>query len=158
MSPGTGAHHAPHTQKGVTVPKRLWNLLHEPRVITAIIAVTWLLVLAAGINALVDPPATFTTRFDASIAITWPIAFVVGGVLGFAGSLPGWWWIERGAIIAAGTGLGAYVLMVLTLHYSSPMGNRVPQALIMLALLGHLVNRWIRVRGAQVDPTRGVRP
>ena len=79
-----------------------------------------------------------------------------GGILGGAGCSIGWWWAERSGILLAGTGLFVYLTVVLALDYPQP-GSRFVQAGIVLLALGLLVTRWLRISGAQVDPTRGLR-
>lgn len=134
---------------------RLWLLLREPRVVTALSTVAWLLISAAGTWALIDTPASIASQLMWPLTLTWGGLLGLGGLLGATGCLTGWWWVERAGIIGAVGGAVTYAAVVVSMHITQP-GNRGPQALVILALALTLAIRWYRIRGAQTDPTRGM--
>ena len=135
------------------MPRRLWMMLHEPRVITAAMGVAWLVLTGIGCAALVAPPVSIAHEIGPLLTAIWGSLLLGGGVLGLAGCLPGWWWIERSGILAAGTGTLIYLVVIVNLH-ATPGSRLVQAGFVALALVG-LAVRWLRIRAAQVDPTRG---
>ena len=136
-------------------PYRLWLLLHEPRVITATQGIVWLIWAAIGVAAVLAPPMTIAHEMGPTLTGVWGGLMCVGGLLGLAGCLPGWWWVERSGIIGAGAGAVVYVFVVLNLHATTP-GNRLVQAGFILLAVASLIVRWLRISGLQTDPTRGM--
>lgn len=135
------------------MPKRLWKLLQEPRVVTAITAACWAIGLGIGIATLLTPPLTIVGTIGNMTSIM-AIGMIIGGTLGLTGCLSGWWWIERCGIIAAGTGIGIYIVTLIALHMTQE-GSRLTQLGFVLWAVGSLAARWFRIDGAQVDPLRG---
>ena len=139
------------------MPRRLWLMLHEPRIITAATGVMWAILIGIGTAALLAPPATISHQMGPALSVVWATLLMVGGALGLVGCLPGWFWIERVGLILAGTGATMYLAVVLLLHYAEP-GSRLVQAGFVILSLASLVVRWLRIRGPQIDPTRGLKP
>lgn len=139
------------------MPRRLWYLLHEPRIVTAWTGLTWVVLIGIGTSALLAPPATITHQMGPVLTVVWAVLLLVGGILGLTGCLPGWYWVERVGIILAGTGALMYLAVVLALHYAEP-GSRLVQAGFIVFAVAYLGVRWLRIRGPQIDPTRGLRP
>ena len=135
--------------------RRIWLMLHEPRAVTATMIVAWSVCTGIGLAALVMPPASLAHHIGPLLTVIWAALLLAGGTLGGAGCAAGWWWAERSGILLAGTGLAVYLTVVLALDYPQP-GSRLVQAGIVLLALGLLVTRWLRISGAQVDPTRGL--
>ena len=139
------------------MPRRLWLMLHEPRIITAATGVMWSILIGIGTAALLAPPATISHQMGPTLTIVWAILLIVGGLAGLVGCLPGWFWIERVGLILTGTGASMYLAVVLMLHYAEP-GSRLVQAGFVILSLDFLVVRWLCIRGPQIDPTRGLKP
>lgn len=139
------------------MPRRLWLMLHEPRIITAVTGAAWGVLIGIGLSALLAPPATIAHELGPTLTVIWAACLLVGGSLGMVGCLPGWWWVERTGIISAITGSIIYLIVVLSLHYAQP-GSRLTQAGYILLGILLLVIRWLRIRGAQLDPARGLSP
>ena len=137
------------------LPVRLWMILQEPRVVTALTTLTWALLGLGGLLALIDTPATIAAKIGSPLTYTWGGFLLVAGVLGFLGAGLGWWWIERAAIAAGVAGSLIYAGIVVSLHVTQS-GNRLPQTAFILVVAVSLIIRWERIRGAQVDPTRGM--
>ena len=122
------------------MPRRLWLLLHEPRIITAATGITWSILIGIGVAALLAPPATISHQMGPTLTVVWAILLIVGGALGLVGCLPGWFWIERVGLILTGTGASMYLAVVLLLHYAEP-GSRLVQAGFVTLALASLVVR-----------------
>ena len=83
------------------------------------------------------------------VALAAVLAF--GGTVGAIAALPGWYWLERSAVLAVSLAAGLYLALVLVLHFTTE-GNRLLQAAFVLAVLLHQPVRWVRIR------TRPYRP
>ena len=138
------------------MPRRIWQLIQEPRIITAATSAYWALVIAIGVAALITPPETIAHNVGTTLTLVWAAFLLVGGVLGCVGCLLGWWWIERAGMIGAATGTLIYLTVVMILHFQGPEPRLVGAGFIALSLFALLV-RWFRIRGPQVDPTRGAK-
>lgn len=136
------------------MPRRIWLLIREPRVITALTGLMWLIVTGIGVAALASPPLTIAHKIGPWLTIYWGSALLLGGVLGLVGCLPGWWWVERSGIAATATGISIYLAVLIMLMAQAGTGSLLVQTgFVLLALLA-LVVRWMRIRGAQIDPLR----
>lgn len=134
------------------LPLRIWELLREPRAITALMFLMYIVIFCIGWTAFSTPPSSIQAELG-WVTPLWASSLILGGALGTVSTPRGVWWIERLAIIAAGTGVVIYLMTVLQLHLVSETGNRLPQAgFIFLALIS-LGNRWFRIRYASLDPT-----
>ena len=134
-----------------------WNGLREPRVQTFFVGLIWATLFHIGVAAILEPPNTVAHEIGPVLTDVWAISFVVGGTLGFIGTLflPDWWWIERLGIISTLTGTLIYLTVVVSLHYTQP-GNRLVQAGFILLAILQLLSRWVKVSGPQLDPTKGM--
>ena len=139
------------------MPRRLWLMLHEPRVITAVTGGAWAIVIGIGLSALLAPPTTIAHELGPTLTVIWAACLLVGGSLGMVGCLPGWWWVERTGIISAITGSTIHLIVVLSLQYAQP-GSRLTQAGYIALGIVLLILRWLYIRGAQIDPSRGLVP
>lgn len=137
------------------MPHRLWLILHEPRVITAFQSLVWLLYVAIGFAAIISPPMTIAHELGPTLTGVWAAFLFGGGVFGFAGCVPGWYWVERAGIYLTITGAIAYLIVVGNLH-ATTVGNRLVQAGFILSAILSLVVRHLRVGNLQTDPTRGM--
>ena len=140
---------------GKTV-RYFWNGLREPRVQTFFAGLIWATLFHIGVAAILEPPSTVAHEIGPVLTNVWAISFVIGGTLGFIGTLflPDWWWIERLGIISTLTGTLIYLTVVVSLHYAQPGSRLVQAGFILLAIL-QLLSRWAKERGTQVDPTKG---
>ena len=137
------------------MPRRIWQLIQEPRMITALTSAYWSMVTCIGVAALVTPPETIDYNVGATLTLVWAVFLLLGGILGVVGCLLGWWWVERAGMISAGTGTVIYLSVVMILHFQGPEPRLVGAGFISLTLFAFVV-RWFHIRGAQVDPTRGI--
>lgn len=134
------------------LPTRLWELLHEPRVITALMMLLYCVVTTMGAAVYVQPPSSISSELG-WLTAGWAGLLVIGGTLGVVSTPRGIWWVERLAIIATATGTAVYLATVLQLHVSGS-GNRIPQAGSIAIVLIALAIRWARIRYAALDPTK----
>ena len=135
---------------------RLWLMLHEPRSITATMTVSWLIVFTIGISAFVVPPATVQHALGTPLMLAWAALLTIGGALGLVGCPLGWWWVERAGIFAGIAGMLVYLFIVLFLQYTQGGSRLVLAGFISLGIVS-LAVRYLRIRGAQLDPMRGIR-
>lgn len=143
-------HASPHRLN----PIRLWQILHEPRVRTAIRMVAYAALVVAGIGAFGLPPASLKAAWGGLVIDAWAAALTLGAATCLVATPRGWWWIERIGITIAGTGLLMYLSVVVALHITTD-GNRVPQAAVIAFALTLLVERYIATKDAALDPTSG---
>lgn len=81
---------------------------------------------------------------------------MLDGTLGLIGCLPGWWWVERSGIAAGMTGVLTYLVVVVgSLWHAGPKATQIGLLLLVVVML---VTRWVRIRGPQLDPMRGMQP
>lgn len=138
------------------VPAVVWRfatqtflLIAEPRVIRVVQFGVYLCMVAAGLFVLTTPPWSLRDVLgEALVAILG--GFITGGaVLGVIAVLPGIWWLERSAILALGTGLAMYSVVIVNL------GAPVVGFLVGFAFILCLVQRWMEIRKFQLAPKRG---
>ena len=135
-------------------PLSIWMLLHEPRVITALHLLGYFILGGGGVYALVSPPSSVQAEWGPLLTGLWGSALILGALIGLISTPRGIWWGERIGITLLATGLVMYASVVLSLHYTGP-GNRMPQAAVILYAIVQLAVRWLRIRTAALDPTRG---
>ena len=135
----------------------LWAWVQEPKHITGVMTLGWVIILLTGVSSLMDPPGTITHQLSQPLSVIWAVCFVTGGALGLVGCPPGWWWVERAGLILTVAGGVVYLSIITVLHLVSE-GSRLTQAGWVLFGLVMLITRWLRIRGAQVDPRKGLHP
>lgn len=129
------------------MPKRLWRLLREPRRVTAIFGIMWLIIIGLGVSALTVPPVSITTHLG-HWTTAWAAFMLLGGPVGFFACVilrtPPWWrWLERIGIVASGFGVAIYLAMIVWIQLTAVSGSRLVQ-LLFVCLAGLL----LMVRGA----------
>lgn len=137
-------------------PRRVWRLLREPRKVTAVSTVGWLIVAGIGTAALFAPPLTIANEIGPALTIIWGVLLVTGATLGLLGCLllpePWWRWIEQSGIILAAGGVTIYAYVVTSLHFTAS-GSRLVQLGFIALGLASLALRWTLIS----DPTRAMR-
>lgn len=132
-------------QEGVTMPRRLWKMLREPRVLTAIFGVSWVVVIHIGLSALLNPPATISNEIGDILTFIWGCFLLIGGVGGFVGCVlipePWWRWVEQYSIYVAGLGIIIYSVVVVYLHLTTGESRLVQGGFIVLGLLLLIIRR-----------------
>ena len=135
-------------------PMALWLLLHEPRVITALHLVGYLVLTVGGTLGLISPPSSLQAEWGPLLTSLWGGALIVGGLVALVSTPRGIWWGERIGITILIVGLLMYASIVVFLHLTSP-GNRIPQVGVVAYAIVSLLVRWVRIRGVALDPMRG---
>lgn len=92
--------HAPHRLH----PIRLWQLLDEPRVRTALRLLAYVLVVVAGLGAYGTPPSSLAAEWGAIFTDVWAALLIVGGVAAAIATPRGVWWVEEGEGVGAVAG------------------------------------------------------
>ena len=135
-------------------PMALWLLLHEPRVITALHLLGYLILSLGGVMALATPPSSLQAEWGPLLTGLWGGALIVGGLVALVSTPRGVWWGERIGITILIVGLLMYASIVGFLHVTAS-GNRLPQVGVIAYAIVSLLVRWVRIRGIALDPMRG---
>lgn len=133
--------------------RRLYLRIQEPRVVSIIQWLIYLVTLGIGVTAFQRPPSSIEGALGVTLTTIWAVFLIVGGVLGAIAALPGIWWLERVAVLACGTGALMYGSVVLSLHYSET-GNRLPQLGFVAIAVCAFAKRWFEIRRYAYDPER----
>lgn len=136
--------------------QRLWELIQEPRVVAAVTGIGWAILATIGLTAVLLRPISIDHPAGPWLTGVWAALMMLGGTLGLVGCLPGWWWVERSGIAAGMTGVLTYLMVVISTPW--PAGPKATQIGLLLLVVVMLVTRWVRIRGPQLDPMRGMRP
>lgn len=129
----------------------LWERVREPRVQRVVYTFVYALLAGAGVAVLRQPPQSIEGQVGTVLAYTWG-AFLVLAVAGAIGVLPGWWWLEKIGGISATVGISIYAVITVSLHFTEPIGNRLPQALVITVLALLLGIRAWEIRGLDYEP------
>lgn len=118
----------------------------EPRVTRLIHFGIYLSLLVAGVGIMYSPPSTFQEVLGVALVHVFGGFVILGAVLAAIAVLPGIWWLERAGLLALGTGLAMYLVIIVGLN-SSPIGFSVTLAFLLTFVL-----RWMEIKGAQLAP------
>ena len=138
---------------GISLIRRAWLKIHEPRVVAVVHAVTYLILMAGGATALIHPPTSISGEIGAVAMVLLAGMLTMGGLIGAVTVLPGWWWVERYGVALIISACAIYGWIISTLHFIQS-GNRLLQLSIVLGLIGHMVIRLIRIKERPYDPMR----
>ena len=130
---------------------RIWQRVHEPRTISILYFVSYLLLTGGGLAALADPPTSLEGEIGATAMSMLATLLVIGGAIGSASALPGVYWLERFAVGAIGSSAVIYLWIIVTLQFTQS-GNRLLQAAFVVAVLAHQCIRWVRIRERPYRP------
>lgn len=129
-----------------------WFLtIPEPREVRFAYLGSYLLWAVAGVSVLISPPTSLEGTLGPVLTYVWGAFLALGSVLGASTVLTIYWWVERLAIWLTGTGVAVYAILILSMHLTSS-GNRIPQLCFVLAGLVFLIVRYLRIKGARVQP------
>lgn len=129
------------------VPYMIYMKIAEPRVKRIIYFGIYIALATAGAGALVKPPAVIEHILGGQILIYMFASFiVVGCLIGAVSVLPGIWWFERVGLLAIGTGIAMYVIVLLFLG-ASALVTIIPIILILI-----LVLRWLDIKEYLLAP------
>jgi hypothetical protein len=128
-------------------------LIAEPRIANSLQFAVYLSLFVAGITAFVDPPTLTLAILGPALTGMWATFLTFGGLVGSVAVLPGWWWLERVGLLAAGVGLLIYGIILLTLQYTDELAtNHFPAIALVVAFFFAQSMRWNQIRGLQLAP------
>lgn len=131
--------------------RRTWQRIAEPRVLRVVFLLGYVITFSIGVATLVNAPRTIEGVLGPILSVSWAFFWLLGGAVGAATVLPGWWQVERYAVAATMFGFGIYGLVVGVLHFTSE-GNRLPQLGALAIALLFWVLRLVLIRGHDFEP------
>ena len=105
--------------------------------------------VTAGLYTLFSPPDSFKDVVEPVFIYIMGVFILSGASFAAVAVLPGIWWLERVGLIALGTGISIYAVIVISLG-SSPVGVAV-----VLAFDLTFAMRWMDIRQYQLAPREG---
>ena len=125
-------------------------LIAEPRVRRLIYFGIYAGLILAGVGTIFRPSSSIENMLGGTVMIwTYGGLMVVGSTLAFIAVLPGVWWLERAGLVAIGTGVLMYSVILLALG-ASLMVTTFPIILILICAL-----RWLDIREYLLAPREG---
>lgn len=131
---------------------RMAALIPEPRVVRTFYFVGYVMLLLGGISCLVRPLTSWEGTFGLAVTYAWAAILTVGAGVAASAVFTIYWALERIGLMLAGGGLAVYALVTVIMHITSEQGNRIPQTSVLVFALLMLVLRFVRIRGAIVEP------
>jgi len=118
----------------------------EPRIIRLMQFGIYLCMFFAGSKLMIQPPSQFQSVLGLVLSYMFASFIFLGALFGAIAVLPGIWWLERVGLIALTTGMGIYVIVVVSLG-SSALG-------IVTALAFGLtfLQRYMEIKGPDLAP------
>lgn len=136
-------------QENLPLPYLIYMKIAEPRVVRILLFIIYLAGGVIGVVGLVHPPHNFQLTLNPH-QVTLMFGFItLGSVFTAVSVLPGVWWLERTGLLAFGTGIGFYILILIDRN-SSMLGLGVA----FIALISFAI-RWIEIRRYQLAPREG---
>lgn len=128
-----------------TLLRRTWRKVNEPRAITMLTALGYTILTLGGISALIDPPRTVEGTVGETSMTLLAAGLTIGGLLGVITSIPGYNWLERGAVLLTGASLGLYSAIILALGIQAETGNRDLQQAVVVFSAVMIVTRGVYI-------------
>lgn len=144
---------APTSRWVVGYLTRPWRLLREPRVVSALWVLIYLVATVVGIAQTQEPGLPVMEPAGTQVAYGSAIAMAIGGVLALAAVLPGWWGVERGGVLLVMSGIAVRMLTIPAT--SDTLAEAIVRGGINVIAALALVIRLIHIWGLDLDPTRG---
>lgn len=129
--------------------RRAWSRVKEPRVVSALAWVGYLVLALAAGYSLIDPPTVLTSIAGGVAARIMTGLVALGGAIGSVTALPGWWEMERTGIAMILGGVSIYIPGVLSAGLTS---NQLMPAAFAFVVMVSMLSRWIRIRDRTLDP------
>jgi len=123
-----------------------YTKIAEPRIIRLMQFGIYICMFFAGARLLLEPPTQFQNVLGLVLAYMFASFIFLGALFGGVAVLPGIWWLERVGLIALATGMGIYVIVVISLG-SSPMG-----IVVAIAFGLTFLQRWLEIKGPDLAP------
>jgi len=130
---------------------KLWNRVQEPRIVTTLQTLLYILVAAAGAGILLWTPSSIEGTTGHTLTLVWGWFAILGGLLGAFATPGGKWFLERPAIYMCGTAVAFYLGLVGHLQFTAE-GNRLVQ-MAFIAIAGvALVIRFEQIKAFDYEP------
>lgn len=124
-----------------------WFLrIAEPRGIRLMQFGVYACIFIAGIGVVTDPPESFKSSVGLALVYLLASFITIGPLFGMIAVLPGIWWLERVGLIAMGTGVAMYIVIVVTMHGSLVVVG------ISAGFILTFIQRWTEIKGSQLAP------
>lgn len=130
---------------------KLWERVNEPRTISVLYFVQYVVLAAAGLWALAVPPMSLEGEIGTVAMNSLAGILVFSGALGAVAALPGIYWLERAAVLGVGWAALIYLWIIVSLHFTTD-GNRMLQAAFVAIGLLHQGVRWVRIHERPYRP------
>lgn len=131
--------------------RRLWLRVNEPRVVSVLRFLMYVVLFVGGVSAVTNPPTTMESALGQGAVVGLGMLLSFGCLLGAVSALPGMWFIERLGLVAISSALAIYGGVVFQLHLFS-LGNRMLHLTIIIALILSQAIRWVRIKDRPYDP------
>lgn len=136
-------------------PKRLWNLLSEPRNVTLLMLLIYIHIGVGGWLARTSPPEALLGEWGEPVTELWGWAMLICSALGLMGAFSGWYWIERAGAWAGITAMLMFGTTLFYLHGQDDARIWGVSSTVAIACALFLGTRIARTWGVRVDPARG---
>lgn len=143
---------SPPSKKG-GILFRLWAKVKEPKTISVLVSLAYLVGALGGISVFLETPQTLEGAMGHYAMFVLAGMLVFGGFLGAPSALFGVWWAERVAIVPVAFASALYLSVVVGLH-TSGAGNRLLQASFICVVILSQIARWNRIHLRPYDPSR----
>lgn len=134
--------------------KNAWQRILEPKHKKALMSMVYAFAMCSGMAVFVSPPVSISSVLGAVVTHAWALLFIFGGLAGLATVVQGWWWGERLALYGIIIGAIIYASLILYLHHTALMGNRLPQFFAVVLSIPLLVYRWSDIKDLPYEPRR----
>ena len=131
--------------------RRLWLRVNEPRIVSVLRFLMYVVLLIGGTSVIFSPPTTMENALGQGAVTGLAVLLCFGSTLGAVSALPGVWFIERLGLVAISSALAIYGGVVFQLHLLGP-GNRLLHLTIIIALILSQAVRWVRIKDRPYDP------
>lgn len=129
---------------------RVYMMIAEPRVRRLLYFAIYSGLLSWGIGSMVHTPKSIEDILGGSILIqVFLSAIIVGSSLACVAVLPGVWWLERAGLLAIGTGIIMYAVILLA-SSSLFMVAMFPIIIVLICTL-----RWLDIKEYLLAPREG---
>lgn len=132
--------------------KRGWNLLHEPRLVSAVYGAWYTILAVVWGRAFFVPPRTVEGALGENGMTLVAVIIAIGAIIGAVTVATGTYWAERTPMALVAVGLAGYLAITLYLE-ATGTGNRQPGAASTLGaiVLTLLRSYWIYDRPYHPD-------
>lgn len=130
---------------------KLWNQVQEPRVVTTLQTLLYVLVALAGAGILLWTPSSIEGTSGLTLTVVWGWFAILGGVLGAFATPGGKWFLERPAIYMCGTAVAFYLGLVGYLQFTTAGNRLVQMAFISIAGVA-LAIRFEHIKAFDYEP------